>query len=156
MNLKCLELLSLHYSSLWFVVGFLTPPPPHPHPRATSMSTPPSNFYMMIRWHSCLLYTLYTHQHLISHFLGCSTFYATPPPKKKRWLENEPLNFSCCPLKNEIQRVSFVVAAIENFSEGTKFCRLLWSRNPNPLFKHLPSLGDCRKKGDIPLEKIIS
>ena len=101
-------LLSLLYSSLWFDVGFLDPPPHPPPPRATSMSTPPSNFYM-IRWHSFLLFTLYTHQHVISHFLGMFHFLSPPPPHltPQSWLENEPSNFIWCPLKNEIQKVSF-------------------------------------------------
>ena len=79
----------------------LPKPPTPPPPRATSMSTPPSNFYMMIRWHSCLLYTLYTHQHLISHFLGCSTFYVTPPPppKKKKMTGKRTLKFQLLPFE---------------------------------------------------------
>ena len=90
-------LLSLQYSSLWFDVGFLNPTPhPPPPPRATSMSTPPSNFYMMIRWHSCLLYTLYTHQQVISHFLGMFHFLSDPPPlppPKDVWKKNPQISF---------------------------------------------------------------
>ena len=90
-------LLSLQYSSLLFDVGFLnpTPQPPSPPPRATSMSTPPSNFYMMIRWHSCLLYTLYTHQQVISHFLGMFHFLSDPPlpPPKDVWKKNPQISF---------------------------------------------------------------
>ena len=61
------------------------------------MSTPPSNFYMMIRWHSCLLYTLYPHQHVISHFLGMFHFYPTPPspsfpPLNDDWKTNPQIS----------------------------------------------------------------
>ena len=132
----------------------LPKPPRHPPPRATSMSTPPSNFYMMIRWHSCLLYTLYTHQHLISHFLGCSNFYVTPPPpppkKKDDWKTNPQIAVVAL-WKMKSKGFHLLLPPLKNLSEGTKFCLLLWSRNPNPLFKNLPSLGDCKKKGDIPL-----
>ena len=47
------------------------------------------------------------------------------------------------PLKNEIERVTFLSALFKEMSEGTKFCWLL-RRKSGPLhFKNSPSLAGC-------------
>ena len=61
------------------------------------------------------------------------TLYPPPPPQKMAGIRTfQFVSGFCWKMKSE---EFFFFSTFEKLSEGSKFCRLLWRKNPNPSFK---------------------